>query len=440
MKLGWLVLALLLGAMLSVGLAPAAKASGGHYTPMVGDKIAYTESIVIDDGYGNYTGYVENDYYNGSLLVTGLSGPLVTVEYENTGVETNNNPTSQPFYDNGNFTFSDQNDSYVQGTDQQGFYDPLTVWFYMNNSLAQGGTFSLLNTPVTLQSTSTSYPLSVSSTGYAQTLFAEGTGSFANTPYGDFTATYSYLTYFDPSTGYILGYSYLEEDHDGSGNGFTYSDNLHVTSTTFALTTDTAPSTDTVTFSVSGSGCSALFNGGNFTNGQSTSVQAGATYLLAAYPCNGNSFSSWSSTAGTLGSSSASPTFLTVSSSGTLTANFTPVPTPFPWAVVIAVIILVLLFVLLLVLLLRHRRSAPRGNLPQHGGAGYVPYGPAPGGMQGGYGGGYSSPPPLNLTPSGQPAVQQIVVKETVKVPCAYCGTLIDSTATACPKCGAPRT
>jgi RNA polymerase subunit RPABC4/transcription elongation factor Spt4 len=27
-----------------------------------------------------------------------------------------------------------------------------------------------------------------------------------------------------------------------------------------------------------------------------------------------------------------------------------------------------------------------------------------------------------------------------VKVPCRYCGTLMDSTATVCPKCGAPRT
>ncbi|HEV8049715.1 MAG TPA: zinc ribbon domain-containing protein [Thermoplasmata archaeon] len=27
-----------------------------------------------------------------------------------------------------------------------------------------------------------------------------------------------------------------------------------------------------------------------------------------------------------------------------------------------------------------------------------------------------------------------------MKVPCRYCGTLMDSTATVCPKCGAPRT
>jgi hypothetical protein len=50
-------------------------------------------------------------------------------------------------------------------------------------------------------------------------------------------------------------------------------------------------------------------------------------------------------------------------------------------------------------------------------------------------------PPPqdIDLTPK-QPPVQQIVIKEVVKVKCLYCGALIDSTAEVCPICGAPRT
>jgi hypothetical protein len=50
-------------------------------------------------------------------------------------------------------------------------------------------------------------------------------------------------------------------------------------------------------------------------------------------------------------------------------------------------------------------------------------------------------PPPqdIDLTPK-QPPVQQIVIKEVVKVKCRYCGALIDSTAEVCPFCGAPRT
>jgi hypothetical protein len=50
-------------------------------------------------------------------------------------------------------------------------------------------------------------------------------------------------------------------------------------------------------------------------------------------------------------------------------------------------------------------------------------------------------PPPENidLTPNQAP-VQQIVIREVVKVKCRYCGALIDSTAQTCPLCGAPRT
>ncbi len=48
-------------------------------------------------------------------------------------------------------------------------------------------------------------------------------------------------------------------------------------------------------------------------------------------------------------------------------------------------------------------------------------------------------PEPLNLTAS-QPQVQQIVIREVVKVKCQYCGTLMDSTLPKCPNCGAPRT
>ncbi len=44
-------------------------------------------------------------------------------------------------------------------------------------------------------------------------------------------------------------------------------------------------------------------------------------------------------------------------------------------------------------------------------------------------------PPSIDLTPK-QPPVQQIVVKEVVKVKCSYCGALIDSTSQVCPFCG----
>ena len=68
---------------------------------------------------------------------------------------------------------------------------------------------------------------------------------------------------------------------------------------------------------------------------------------------------------------------------------------------------------------------ARRRRLPRHGA-------PLPGSAP-------WTPPPIQLSGAPGPA-PQVVLRETVKVNCRYCGTLIDSTATICPKCGAPRT
>jgi ribosomal protein L40E len=53
-----------------------------------------------------------------------------------------------------------------------------------------------------------------------------------------------------------------------------------------------------------------------------------------------------------------------------------------------------------------------------------------------------SGPPPegIDLTPTQQPPVQQIVIKEVAKKTCKYCGALMDTTAQVCPRCGAPNT
>src|SRR5207245_11009840 len=57
---------------------------------------------------------------------------------------------------------------------------------------------------------------------------------------GLFTPTYTWDTYFDPLTGYIIGYSYTEHDNN-AGAGFTYTENLYVTSTSYPLTTGSGP-------------------------------------------------------------------------------------------------------------------------------------------------------------------------------------------------------
>jgi len=42
--------------------------------------------------------------------------------------------------------------------------------------------------------------------------------------------------------------------------------------------------------------------------------------------------------------------------------------------------------------------------------------------------------------PTAQPTIQREVIRTVVMIPCKYCQTLMDQTATTCPNCGAKRT
>jgi hypothetical protein len=340
-------------AVLVLGLValPGAHASGAHYTPAVGDGFQYRESITLTNGSGNYTGYSEDSSYNGSIAVTAvLPNGTETATYHAQGTYANNQGQSSPWSEGGTFSFSATTFHYVAGTDNQtGYTDPY-VWFYMDNTLGVGATFYILNTPMQVQSTSAPFPDSASATGFVKTIFATGGGSYErHDVYGNFTASYQYKSYFDPATGYIVGYVYTESDSGGAGNGFTWTDSLTTTATSYPLTTIAAP--------------------------PATSPNA----------------------------------------------------SPVPW-IELGVLLIVLGIVVVVVVALyraRRRRASP---LARHSVTTPTPLPPS------------WNPPPVDLIPRDQPPTPQVVLRETVKVPCAYCGTLIDSTATVCPRCGAART
>jgi hypothetical protein len=338
-------LALLLVAGVSVAASP-----GGHYIPRPGDTFSYTESYVLGDGAGDYTGYTEGTYTNGSIDVTAVaSNGTESATYQNTNHYANDTGSSYTYTASGSFTFSAATFHYVQGTDNQSGYTDPFVWFYMNNSLGQGAQFYVLNSPLTVLATNTSFELA--SGRFVAALEATGTGTFQRDDvYGTFTADYAWNAYFDPKTGYIVGYAYTETDSNSSGDGFTIHDDLSVTSTSYPLTAGVPPT-------------------------------------------------------------SMSP----------------PSASSVPTLLVLAIVVVIVAVIVLVVWLARRgRRRAPP---PVHGVQGSVPYVPLG-----------PPPPALHLTPGDQPTVQQVVVRETVKVNCRYCGSLIDSTATVCPVCGAPRT
>ncbi|MCI4326197.1 MAG: zinc ribbon domain-containing protein [Thermoplasmata archaeon] len=352
--------AVLLGlAIVVLALSTAgAGATGTTYVPKTGDSFRYSENVELTNGTGNYTGYSESTFYNGTIAVhsvlpngTDNATYSTNFSYRNSGDMSTSGSAGA-----GWFWFSPTTYDYVYGTDNQTGLNGSGVWFLENTALPRGSTFSSEDNALSVVSTNTSYPLWTQGGKWVKTILAEGNGSFQrNDDYGVFTATYTWKEYYDPTTGFIVGYLYTESDSDGSGDGFTFTDALGVTSTSYALTAGVAPPPST----------------GSSSNGTSAAIVA------------------------------------------------------------VVVIVVVLILVVGIYLLVRSRRSPALQTHSRPGAVGYAPPPPLPPGM---------APPPLNMNTGGQPAVQQIVVRETVKVPCRYCGTLIDSTATVCPKCGAPRT
>ncbi|MGA8664271.1 MAG: zinc ribbon domain-containing protein [Thermoplasmata archaeon] len=342
--------ALLVVAVLLLGLSFGT--TSAHYPPKAGNQFSYDETILLTNGTGsNYQGYTESQAINGSLWVTGIApnGTVLAGYYSLDGYQ-NNQGASNSSTASGDFAFSPTTLLYVNGTDGQTGYTNPHVWFIMDNTLTEGATFYVLNTQMTVVNTSYSYDLGTAAGGYVTTIYSQGSGSYErNDAYGILTATFTWKMYFDPSTGYIVGYSYVEQDSNSTGNGFTWTDSLQVTHTSYALTPGSAPPSS---------------SGGSSNN----------DLLLA----------------------------------------------------IVAVVIIAIVIVVIAIALSRRRPS-----LPRHSGTGQVSYTAAPLGPP---------PPGIHLTPSGQPAVQQIIVKETVKVNCRYCGALIDTTAEKCPFCGAART
>jgi len=319
------------------------------YVPHQGDYFSYYEVQNVGSGTGDYSGYTEQTIVTGTENINGVTANgIVSAYYSYTWNFSSSIGSTDTGGSSGNFTFSSNTFLYVNGTDDQTGYVNPTVWFCMDNSIPEGGTFYLLNTAMSVMSKNYSYYLP-SQNRNAYAIFAQGNSNYQrNDLYGQFIATYTWNTYFDPSSGYIIGYDYTEQDTNSSGTGFAYTEKLYINSASYPLTT--APATN--------------------PNGTSDLMK---------------------------------------------------------YAVLIAAIVIIIVIILIIF----YAASRRRRRLPKHPSQRpvYTPPSEQP-----------PPPPPqdINLTPKQAP-VQQIVIKEVVKVNCRYCGALIDSTAEKCPFCGAPR-
>ncbi len=216
------------------------------YAPQKGDFFNYSETISVNNGGGSYTGYTDQSQTTGKESMNSVSGSNVSATYSYSYQYSNNQGMSNSNSSSGNYTWSSSIFTYVKGTDHQiGYSNPIYVWFAVNPSLPVGGTFYALNTQFTVLSKNYSLQLPTQGNQYFQTIQAKGTGQYQrNDEYGLFTASYTWYEYFDPSTGYIVGYNDVEQDngsYQGQAGSFTYTDNLYVTSTSYNLAPGIAP-------------------------------------------------------------------------------------------------------------------------------------------------------------------------------------------------------
>jgi hypothetical protein len=214
------------------------------FVPHQGDYFNYYEVIDVGSGSGDYTGYTDHTVVTGTETVNGVTEDgIVSAHFSNTWDFSSNDGSTDSGGSSGDFTFSSTTFRYVNGTDDQVGYVKPTVWFCIDSSIPEGGSFYLLDTLMTVKSSDYSYFLQ-SENRNVHAVFAQGDASYQrNDEYGQFTATYTWNAYFDPVSGYIIGYDYTEQDTDPSGTGFTYTDKLYITSASYQLQTGppTAP-------------------------------------------------------------------------------------------------------------------------------------------------------------------------------------------------------
>jgi hypothetical protein len=246
MKLSRKLLGAMLLALLVVIAIGASAGAVSAYTPQKGDSFEYSQTIAVSNGQGSYSGYTDQSTITGTEQVNSVSGSNVSAFYNYSYGYSNSQGSTTTSSSSGSYTWSASSFVYLNGTDDEvGYSKPTYVWFAMDPTLPVGGKFYSLNTQFTVISKNYSLQLPTEGDKYVQTIKAEGTGEYQrNDAYGVFSASYTWYGYYDPSTGYVVGYNYIEQDngqYQGQPGSFTYTDTLNVTSTSYPLALASAP-------------------------------------------------------------------------------------------------------------------------------------------------------------------------------------------------------
>ncbi len=223
--------------LLMVGLSFTAISSQSSVSISKGECFQYRELIAIYDGKGNYSGYSCNIWINGTESVTGFSSnSSVDMHYNySCAIISTSGDYNNPYMGSGTFNFSSVSCNYINGTDNETGYNHSHVWFYVHPSLEKGNETSLLGTPMTVVSNSYNYKPG-GSKNTINTIYLSGNGTCVrDDSFGHFNADYTWKGYFDHSAGFIAAYIYTQVDSNSNGDGFSCTNSLYVSHSTYGV-------------------------------------------------------------------------------------------------------------------------------------------------------------------------------------------------------------
>src|SRR5579871_5946669 len=135
----------------SASPAPVAPPPG---TPTTGSWFAFSYDIYVDNGFGNYSGYVDSTIESYRYVIDSVAGDNVTVSGHGTWTYSNNNGGSSSGGWTDTFAFSSATRKYLWGFDVNGtYYDP-SVWFWVPPSEKIGSVVQILDANYTVSSRS----------------------------------------------------------------------------------------------------------------------------------------------------------------------------------------------------------------------------------------------------------------------------------------------
>ena len=234
---------------LTIAVAASNSRPVSAYAPQKGDYFNYSETITVNNGQGSYTGYTDQTQVSGMEQMNSVAGSNVSASYSFSYQYSNNQGSSTSYSSSGKYTWSPSSFTYVNGTDNQVGLLEADLRLVRHEPHPSGRRHLLcsehsIHGAVEELQPATAYRRNK----YIQTIQAEGTGQCQRSDsYGVFTASYTWHEYFDPTTGYIVGYNYVEQDsgqYQGQAGSFTYTDDLYVTSTSYNLALASAPPTE----------------------------------------------------------------------------------------------------------------------------------------------------------------------------------------------------